>query len=268
MPFVEASGAKIYYELHGEGPPLLLVPGFGCTVEIYFAQTPVLSMHFRTIVFDPRGAGRSDTPADGYSMQVYADDCVAVLHDAGFDSAHVLGTSFGGMVAQNLAVRHPDAVRRLILGCTTPGGAHHVLPPPENLATFLAALDVDDPAAATRMRYPLHYSDTYIAQHDDEIVARSIDTAALRSSPVGLAGQLAAVNGHDTFDGLPSIPAPTLVTHGDLDGVVPVENGRILARRIPNARLVLYEGAKHMFFVERAAEFNRDIIEFLEENER
>jgi pimeloyl-ACP methyl ester carboxylesterase len=258
-----AHGARLYYETHGNGEPLLLIPGFGCTVEIYFAQTPELSRQFRVTVFDPRGAGRSDAPLDGYSMPVFADDCVAVMDAAGIASAHVLGTSFGGMVAQHLAIMHAPRVRRLVLGCTTPGGAHHVLPPAENLATFLAASEVEDPAKAVRMRYPMHYSDAYIAAHDEEIVARAVADAHLRSSPEGRAGQLAAVNGHDTWGGLARIAVPTLVAHGDEDGVVPVENGRNLAARIPAASLRVYEGAKHMFFVERAAAFNADIVRFL-----
>jgi pimeloyl-ACP methyl ester carboxylesterase len=263
VPFAEARGARLYYEVHGDGEPLLLIPGFGCTVEVYLAQTPALAKHHRVIVFDPRGAGRSDAPLNGYSMEVYAQDCVDVLRAAGVDAAHVVGTSFGGMVAQNLAIRHPQTVRRLVLGCTTPGGAQHVLPPAQNLAIFLASSEVEDPATAVRMRYPMHWSDAYIAEHDEEIVARAAKDAHLRSSAEGRAGQLAAVNGHDTWGGLPSVVAPTLVAHGAEDGVVPVENGRNIASRIPGARLSIYDAAKHMFFVERADEFNTEIVSFV-----
>lgn len=268
VPQADANGVRLYYETHGDGAPLLLIPGFGCTVEIYQAQTPTLSRQFRVIVFDPRGAGRSDTPHEGYTMAAYASDCIAVLQATGHGSAHVLGTSFGGMVAQNLALLHPAAVRRLVLGCTTPGGAHHILPPPGNLETFLAAAEVADPAEAVRMRYPMHYSDAYIAGHDAEIVGRAIAYAHLGSTPVGRAGQLAAVNTHDTFDRLPRITAPTFVAHGRHDGVVPLANGENIARQIPAARLKFFEQAKHMFFVECADEFNRDIAAFLCEHER
>ena len=263
MPIASNDGVHLYYEAQGAGDPLLLIPGFGCTVEIYHANAPALAGRFRVISFDPRGAGRSDAPGDGYSMQAYADDCAAVLRAERIDSAHVLGTSFGGMVALNLTMLHPRSVRRLVLGCTTPGGAAHVLPPPENLLTFLAASEVEDPAAATRMRYPLHYSDAYIAAHDGEIVRRSIATAHLRSTAEGRNGQLAAVGTHDTYDRLPQITSPTFVAHGDEDGVVPVENARNMTARIPGAQLKIYGGAKHMYFVERAGEFNADVIAFL-----
>ena len=263
MPTARANGVNLYYEVHGDGEPLLLHPGFGCTVEIYFANTPVLAEHFRVIVFDPRGAGRSDTPAGTYTMQTYADDCVAVMQAAGTESAHVLGTSFGGMVVQNLALLHPKRVRGLVFGCTTAGGAAHVLPPGDNLAIFLASADVADPAVSVRMRYPMHYSDAYIARHDAEIVARAISQSHLGSTPEGRAGQLAAVSTHDTFARLLQISSPTLVAHGDEDGVVPVENGRILAQQIPGARLRIYPGAKHIFFLECAAAFNADVVAFL-----
>lgn len=265
MPYADGRGATLYYEVHGDGEPLLLIPGFGCAVEVYFAQTPALAKGHRVIVFDPRGAGRSDAPLGGYSMEVYAEDCVDVLRAAGMDAAHVLGTSFGGMVAQHLAILHPKAVRRLVLGCTTPGGTHHVLPPAENLAAFLASSEIEDPATAVRMRYAMHWSDGYIAEHDEEIVARAAADADLRSSAEGRAGQLAAVNGHDTWDRLAEIGAPTLVAHGALDGLVPIENGRNIAARVPGARLSVYDGAKHMFYVECAERFNAEVAAFLAE---
>ena len=263
MPIASNDGVHLYYEAQGAGEPLLLIPGFGCTVEIYYANAPALAERFRVISFDPRGAGRSDAPAGGYTMQAYADDCVAVLRAEGIDSAHVLGTSFGGMVALHMTLLHPRSVRRLVLGCTTPGGAAHVLPPPENLLTFLAASEVEDPAAATRMRYPMHYSNAYIAAHDAEIVGHSIATAHLRSTAEGRNGQLAAVGTHDAYARLSQIASPTFVAHGDEDGVVPVENARKMAGRIPGAQLKIYSGAKHMYFVEQAAGFNADVIAFL-----
>lgn len=263
MPTAISGDLPIHYETHGRGEPLLLIPGLGCSAEIYRANTPALSERFGVIIFDPRGAGRSASPDASYTMEAYADDAAAVLRAAGVEAAHVLGTSFGGMIAQNLALLHPKLVRRLVLACTTPGGKAHVSPPAENLVTFLAASDIEDAAASTRMRYPLHYSDAYIATHDDEIVAHSIATSHLGPTPRGREGQLEAVGTHDVYDRLPEIMAPTFVAHGDEDGVIPVANARTLAERIPGARLQIYQGAKHIFFVERADEFNADVIAFL-----
>lgn len=268
MPYASANGARLYYEVHGDGQPLLMIPGFGSTTLVYFANVGPLAERFKVVVFDPRGSGRSDVPTSGYSMPAFVDDCVAILQAAGEESAHVVAASFGGMVAQNFALTHPDRTRRLVLICTTPGGTHHIAPPAENMALFMAASDIADPAAAVRSTYPLHYSDAYVAVHDAEIVERSLANAHLRSTAEGRAGQLEAVMQHDTLDRLPALAIPALVLHGDCDGVVPVDNSRKIAAAIPNARLKIYAGAKHVCFTECADEMNRDIIEFLTENER
>jgi pimeloyl-ACP methyl ester carboxylesterase len=262
MPYARRPDTRIYYEVHGEGEPLLLVPGFGCSVEIFEFSTPVLAERFRVIVFDPRGHGRSDSPADGYTMAAYADDAAAVLDAAGAEAAHVVGTSFGGMIAQHLALDHPSRVKKLVLACTGAGGEHHVAPPLEDVAAFVAAASEPDMAKAVRMRFPMNYSDAFVATEADAIVARAQRDAHLRND-AGTAGQLLAVNGHDTWDRLPKVSAPTLVLHGSDDGIVPLANGRALAARIPNARLKVYDGARHVFFIERAAQFNADVLAFL-----
>ena len=262
MPYADARGGRIYYETYGDGEPLLMIPGFGATTLVYSENIPALAEHFRVIVFDPRGAGRSDTP-EGASMQMYVDDCVTMMEVARAAETHVLGASWGGMVAQNLALAYPERVRGLILACTTPGGPHHVSPPPENMARFLAASDIPDPAEAVRSLYPLHYSDRYAAENDASIVARALAGADLRSRPEGRLRQLTAVQEHDTHDRLHEIAAPTLVAHGEDDGVVPVDNARKLAARIPNATLDLYPEARHVFFIERAEEFNCRAVDFL-----
>jgi 3-oxoadipate enol-lactonase len=261
--YADASGTRIYYETAGAGEALLLIPGFGANTTVYWANTPALARRFRVIAFDPRGAGRSEAPAGPYTMARLADDCAAVLDAAGASEAHVFGTSFGGMVAQHFALRHPRRLRRLVLGCTTPGGGRHIPPPPENVARFLAAGEIADPVEAVRSTYPLHYSDEYAAVHDGEIVARALANAALRATPRGRAGQLAAAQSHDTFSRLQEIAAPTLVAHGQDDGIVPVENARILAGSIAGATLVIYPRARHVYFTECAGQVNADMIEFL-----
>ena len=264
MPHADAGDIGLYYEVHGDGPPLLMHPGFGATTEVYFSNTPALAERFRVIVFDPRGSGRSGTAAPpDVSMATFADDAVAVMQAAGAARAHVFGTSFGGMVAQHIALAYPERVLGLVLACTTPGGSAHVLPSLENIERFMAASSIADPAEAVRSTYPLHYSDDFARANDAAITARAIETASLRSTPEGRAAQLAAVQAHDTFNDLPRITSPTLIAHGDDDGIVPVENARRMAERIPGARLRIFEGARHVFFVECADELNAAIIEFL-----
>jgi 3-oxoadipate enol-lactonase len=266
VPLADGPGAQIYYEVHGAGAPLLLIPGFGSSIPVYWANLPELARHFRVIAFDPRGAGRSGSPAAGYSMDVFADDAAAVLDAAGAESAHVFGTSFGGTIAQQLALRHPTRVRRLVLGCTSGGGTRHVPPPGDNVARYLAAGEIADPAAAVRATYFMHYSDAWAAAHDAELVARSRENEWLRSPAEGRAGQLAAVLAHDSWDQLGEIRRPTLVLHGGEDGMIPVENGQMIARAIPGARLIVYPKGRHVFFSELGAQVNADIVAFLGED--
>lgn len=266
MPHAEARGARIYYEVHGAGEPLLLVPGFGAVIPVYWANLEPLSRRFRVIAFDPRGAGRSDAPDGAYTMAEFADDAAAVLDASGAGASHVFGTSFGGMVAMHVALRHPSRVRRLVLGCTTAGGPGHVLPPAENVARYLAAGEIADPAEAIRATYFTHYGDEWAAAHDAELIARARENEWLRSPAAGRAGQLAAVQGHDVAARLGEIGHTTLVLHGGEDGIVPVDNGRVLARGIPGARLIVYPKGRHVFFAELAEQVNADIAAFLAED--
>lgn len=263
MPHAQSPSGRIYYEVHGEGEPLLLHPGFGCTVEIYWRNTQPLAERFRVIVFDPRGAGRSDTGPPDMLMRDFADDAAALLDALDIDAAHVFGTSFGGMVAQHIALEHPSRVRRLVLGCTTAGGAQHVLPPAQNMARFIAASEIPDPVEAMRSTYFINYSDEFIAAWDDRLAERARANEHLRSDPDGRASQIHAVQNHDTHGRLRDITAPTFVAHGTEDGTVPVENGTMLADAIPGSMLRLYPGGRHLFFTECADALNRDIIDFL-----
>ena len=264
MAYADVNGQRLYYEVHGDGEPLLMHPGFGCTVEIYWATVPALAEHFQVVVFDPRGAGRSTSGSGaGTTMSDYANDAAGLLDHLGIASANVFGASFGGMVAQHIALEHPDRVRRLVLCCTTPGGAAHVMPPATNIEKFLAASSITDPTDAVRSTYFLNYSDEYVAAHDAEIVARAIKNAGLRSEPDGQASQMAAVQSHETFDQLKNIRMSTLVVHGTDDGTVPFENGRILAAGIPGSRFVAYPKARHLVFTECAAALTEEIVGFV-----
>ena len=266
MPNVAVNGISLYYETHGQGEPLLLHPGFGCTVEIYWANVAQLAEHFRVIVFDPRGACRSSVGDASATPKTYADDAVGLLDELGIDRTHVFGTSFGGMMAQHIALEHPHRVRRLVLACTTAGGPQHVLPPLENIERFIKASEITDPVEAVRSTYGNNYSDDYIARHDAEIVARALANQGLRSEPEGRATQIAAVQLHDTHARLSEIRMPTLVLHGTDDGTVPYENGRVLAAGIPGSKFISYPGGRHLFFTECADQMNRDIVEFLKED--
>ena len=170
------------------------------------------------------------------------------------------------MMAQHIALEHPQRVRRLVLGCTTAGGMRHVLPPMENMAKFIAASEIIDPIAAVRSTYALNYSDEYIASHDAAIVERSLANAELRSTPEGRATQIAAVQAHDTHARLREIACPTFVAHGRTTARC---QSRTAACSPPASRRPIQALSRRaaLFFTECAEELNADIVAFLREGE-
>ena len=262
--FADANGARLYYEVYGEGEPLLLIMGLGANHLSWTAQVPVYAREFQVIVFDNRGTGQSDFPEGvDCTIPLLADDSAALLDSLGVDAAHVYGVSMGGMIAQEMALRHPERVRSLILGATTPGGAHAAAPDPQALRGLL-----DQGAAVDRVVSPaileVLFSPAYLAEHASELLdkfQRLADYPA--TSGEAYTAQLRAVARHDTYDRLPDIAAPTLVLHGTDDPLLPVANGRILAERIPGAKLVLFEGARHFYLLEKEAEADAAVLDFL-----
>jgi len=265
MPFVDHDGLRFYYETAGRptDPPLLIISGLGDYTAKCAWQMATLAEEFYVITFDNRGAGRSATPAGRYPLRVMADDAAAVLSAAGLGSAHVFGFSMGGMIALNLALRHPARVRRLVLGCTTAGGRLFVHPDHE----VLAALTMQPTSGDRRRDF---YDGLWTSLGDrcrTENVAVVDQLAELAvanpQSPQAYADQLAAIATHNVAGRLEEIRAPTLVLHGAADRLIPVENARLLADHIPGARLILYPDAGHLFFIEEAAAVNCHIRDFL-----
>jgi pimeloyl-ACP methyl ester carboxylesterase len=260
----EVNGARLYYEIYGEGEPLLLIMGLGANHLAWTAQIPVYAREFQVIVFDNRGTGQSDFPKNvDYTIPLLADDAAALLDALGVDSAHVYGISMGGMIAQEMALRHPERVRSLILGGTTPGGPHAVAPDRDTLLALL-----DQGAAVDRRLSPalldVLFSPEYLAERGPELLERFRGIAYYPpTSREAYTAQLQAAARHDAYDRLPDIAAPTLVLHGTEDPLVPAANGRILAERIPAATLVLLEGARHGYLIEKQAEADAAVLDFL-----
>ena len=248
MPCVERAGLKLYWEVEGEGEPVLLIMGLGASSEHWFRIVPSLAARFRTIRFDNRGIGQSDAPPGPYSIEAMADDAAAVIEAAGALPAHVFGNSMGGMIAQELALRHPGHVRSLVLGCTTCGGRASVRAAKE----VLAALE-PNPALSREEVFWAAAHISYDASTDRARLAEDFAArASVRRTAEGYLGQLAAVRAwKGTHDRLGRIGVPTLVIHGENDVLIPPENARILASAIPGAQLVLLQGAAHIFLTDR-----------------
>jgi pimeloyl-ACP methyl ester carboxylesterase len=264
MPQLKVEDVSLYYESHGEGEPLVLIPGFGTGLWLWFKQTGGLARRFRTIVFDPRGVGRSDGGRAPATIEACANDVATLLSALGVERAHILGVSFGGFVAQEFALAHPQMLSKLVLCCTSFGGTRHLLPSASTLQAMASAEGLNTEERTRRNLLPT-FAPKFVAEQPEEVE----EVTALRlRHPVGELTHLAQVQAAATFDAserVSRIEAPTLVVTGDEDAIVPPGNSRNLAAMIPGARLSVIEGAGHMVFIERAEEFNRAVIEFLEE---
>ncbi len=261
MPIAHVNGIDIYYELHGDGPPLLNISGTGNDLRRSPASILPINRAFTTLSYDQRGLGQTSKPVDDYTMADYADDAAGLIAAVGWDRCRVVGTSFGGMVALNLAIRHPAIVERLVLNCTSAGGRSASYPLHE-----LADLD-PDAAFAERMRITDRRWDPDAAEPIPGL-GRFYEqmVTMMRSTPDpdvadGLRRQLAARSGHDVVDRLGEIVCPTLVCAGEYDDIAPLANSELLAASIPDARLQVFDGG-HLFLVQDRTAYPA-IIDFL-----
>jgi pimeloyl-ACP methyl ester carboxylesterase len=262
MPKIRANGIDLYYETHGQGEPLLLIAGLGATCELWDNQAPLLSREFQVITFDNRGAGRSDKPQAAYTAALFADDTAALMDALGLDSAFVYGESMGGLIGQEFGVRHPQRARALVLGCTTFGGPNSVPLSPE-AASALSSVPSVDTDAELEPALRVFFSPLFLERNRDEAVRRITSYLHLRPPADAYARQLAACLTFDFYDRLPQIQAPTLVINGEDDALIPSENSRIMAERIPDAELVLFGNAGHFYFDELPEESAKTVTGFL-----
>jgi len=209
MSTIKANGIELYYEVHGDGPPLLLIMGLGANATAWWKQVPALSQRYTVIAFDNRGAGRSEKPSGAYSIPQMADDAAALMDALAIPASHVFGMSLGGMIAQEFALRHPERVRALILGGTWLGGPKTQSPKPEVMVYFATVGSLPVGQAIER-GMALLYSDEFLAANKEWLVKRAIEMAPLMAPAHGLRGQVMAAMSHNTFDRLGSIAAPTI----------------------------------------------------------
>jgi pimeloyl-ACP methyl ester carboxylesterase len=257
MPFVENLGARIHWDEEGRGAPLLLIMGLGWPSQAWYRSRPILSEKYRTIALDNRGVGRSEAPPGPYSITQMAADAAAVLNAARVNTAHIFGMSMGGMIAQEFALQYPKKVRSLILGCTAAGG-QVVRPEPEALQVLTTR--GPDPEQFAKAISPFIYDRGTPAERIEE------DTAVRRKwYPPADAhfAQVQAIMAWEAYSRLGQITAPTLVIHGENDRLVPSENAKLIAARIPGAKLVMIPRASHIFITDQTEAAHQAILDFL-----
>jgi 3-oxoadipate enol-lactonase len=277
MATVEHNGASLYYEVHGEGEPLLCIMGLGGNIHFWEFQIPAFAEKYRTIAFDNRGAGRSSKPAGPYTMQQLADDAIAVLDAVGVTRAHVIGISMGGMIAQDLVLRYPERVGALVLAATfarpddstrrigDQGSAQTGAPSPMQM---LRGTNIDtsqlDPKKMFRFMMSMILTPEFIEREKPWLRGLLEKAQAYGFSMDAFLAQVSAIMNHDAAERLKQVQKPTLVITGSADILVPPHHSDELAQLIPGAQLLKIEGGTHGFNVERKEEFNRAVLEFLQ----
>lgn len=248
-------GVRLYHEVHGrqDAPPLILLEGMGGDIPGWRRNIPVLARELRVIAYDFRGNGNSDEPPGPATMATFVDDTFALLDALGIERAHLYGQSFGGMVAQEMALAKGERVRTLILGCTHAGPRHAV-------RTKNSKVPKGEP---WRSMYSPGFPD-----RDPDHVAEDLRIGAAQPKhPEGGRRQWEAMQGFDSFERLPGLDVPTLVLHGTEDLAVSPENGKMLAERIPGAELVLLRGAGHLYHSEQAEAADAAVLDFVRRHE-
>ncbi len=253
---------EIAYKVKGEGPPLLLIQGLGYGRWAWFRQLPELQRHFKVIAFDNRGVGESSKPDYPYSIQMMAEDAALLLGHLGIKKAHLLGASMGGMIAQELALSCPRLVDKLILACTSCGYSRGI-----PLSTEALILISHPQGETFQEMFRSILSPDFTRNfwdHYSQIMEQAKEIG--RQPPVPLYAwnhQLAAATGFDRCGDLHKIEHRTLVITGEKDVVVPPQNSEILHEIIPRSELITVPDGGHLFFIEQAARFNREVIRFL-----
>jgi pimeloyl-ACP methyl ester carboxylesterase len=263
MPTLTIDGTDIYYERRGSGEPLLLIQGLGGN-HLHWGDEFLSALEdtFELVLYDHRGAGRSGELEGELTIARLADDTVAVLDALEIESAHVVGISMGGMVAQELVLNHRDRVRTLVLGCSFPGGPEAKMTDMDVVGMLAEAILSGDGERAIRAGYEVMIAPEYAADPANYEIYSKVAEQYPAPIPT-LMAQLSAIVAHDTSARLAQIDVPTLVVHGTGDRLLESVNGELLARLIPDARLELLEGAGHMFFWEqpaRSAQLVRDHV--------
>ncbi len=252
---------NLFYKTYGAGEALILIPGFASGAWTWFCQTEELSRDFRVITFDPRGIGSSNNDAQNLSMQTFTKDILRILDDLKIEKTNVLGASFGGFVAQEFALKFPARVENLILACTSAGGKYHIKPDIEILRSFTR-----NPSLSLSEQIRQFFRPAFTEEFNAETVEKVCQLREENEvSDETYLAQLGVAISFDFEENLDKIFHRTLVITGDKDKIVPMENSLNLSERIPNARLEIIKNGSHLFFIENAKEFNREVSEFLSE---
>ena len=265
MPIIKAGNINLNYDVYGDGEPLLLIMGFGMAGAGWIPSLPFFT-GFKCIYFDNRGTGLSDKPDGIYTVEQMADDASNLLRALGIDKAKVFGVSMGGMIAQELTLRHPDQVSKVVLGCTMAGGPTAKMASPEILERLMTANKImgSDPDKALDLLLPAIMPPQFVAEHPEIKPMMLAGAKMIPPTPPETADRaFAGIQQFNSYDRLGQIKCPVLIAHGDKDVLVLPENANIIKSKIPQAEMYIIPGAGHAFQAADPVGIHNRIVQWL-----
>ena len=267
MPKVELNDIEMYYEVHGEGVPVMIINGFGGTSEGWESVSPLitdLSKRYKVIIQDNRGVGRSTISDKPVTIKLMAQDKVALLDKLGIEAAYFIGNSMGGMIAQEIALNYPERVLGIILSATSPGGECYKIEG-QLEKIHMISWNYEPPKELTQGEIMEKFADVvwspdFYRDNKERLNEYVPEYPAPAST---LRRYYDAVLNHDTCDRLSSISSKTLVLHGGQDGLVFSDSAYYMVKKIPNSELFLIKDARHGVLEERWDEVYGRLLEFI-----
>src|SRR5208283_4342007 len=265
MPIIKAGNINLNYETYGDGEPLLLIMGFGMSGAGWIPSLPFFN-GFKCIYFDNRGTGLSDKPEGIYTVEGMADDASNLIRALGIEKAKVFGVSMGGMIAQELTLRHPDQVAKVVLGCTMAGGPTAKMAAPEVAMKLVEGtkLMATNPEQGLDTIMPLLYPEEFAKAHPE---IKQLMLAGMRMMPPtpsdAVDRTIAGIMTFNASDRLDQIKCPVLIVHGDQDLLIPPENAHLIKNRIPQAEVFMIPNAGHAFQAADPIGIHQRIAQFL-----
>lgn len=264
MEKIAVGDIKICCRCVGKGYPLVLIMGMTANMDWWDPEfIDALSQKNRVLMFDNRGAGRTVAPDEGnFSCEMLADDTIALMDAKGIERANILGMSMGGLIAQELAIKYPERINKLILACTFCGG-QHMIPASYEVMKILTDRSGGFEGLFDRT-IKLMFTRDFLDANKEYV--KNFKERYLRApiSEANAARQFLACAKTDTFDRLPGIKIPTLIATGTDDPLIPPQNSRLLADRIPGSKLIEYKGCSHGFISQARDAFIKDLLDFIE----
>jgi pimeloyl-ACP methyl ester carboxylesterase len=264
MPKVKVNDINLYYEIHSDGFPLLLIRGLGSNIDWWDPDfLDAMSKSFKIIIFDNRGAGRTDKPDIEYSIEMFADDTVGLMDALNIKRSHVLGYSMGGAIAQEISLKYPERVEKLVLCATTCGGTEAVAISPELMEILMKGAKGKSLEERAEQMIQLTFTEEFIKIHPD-IIERERQSILKNPTPdFSFQRQLGAVMKFSTGGRLKMVKTPTLIVHGRKDILVPPENAQVLAKLIHDSKVAYFDNSGHAFFSQETVFVAKTILEFL-----